>query len=290
MGFQTSYSQDPAIGAAGRLVRGFDPHLVISGKCTAAVPYGRGVVSLKSVGALTDDPDGNVQLPPNVPAADVDAFIAGGFSTAGIQTYTADGTSLLDFDGAPIGKTRCTYGRPVQATFNSHADWDATTMEIWGLDVRGRLVYDTITIPDAGNATVVANQEVAFAQLLRVKIPAQSGTNGTFTLGVQGAAVPQQEVDLFGVALLVDANTESTTGYAIAETGSFLRRGVIWVTVENAVSRGQQAHLRHTSDGGSNTSLGTWRGDWDAGRAACVPNARFITAASAAGLAQLEVY
>lgn len=285
MGFVASVSQNPAIGAPGRVVQGFD-YDIFTLICSAAVPYGRGVVQVKGVTGTTSDDDDECQLPPNVPAADVDQIILTGVSTAGSQTYTIDGAAGLILDGAD-GGNKSIYGRPVQAVFNSHADWNATTMHIWGFGVDGQSLYDTITIPDAGNATVLANSGLPFAQVTKVVVPAQASTNGTFTLGYQGAATAVT-VGAFGVAV-EDSASQSTTGYAARARGNFLRKGRIWVTVENAVTRGQQAYLRHTSDGGSNTALGTWRGNWDAGRAAAWPKATFATAASAAGLAQLEV-
>ncbi len=283
--YSAGVSQNPTGGQAGRPVEGFT-YEIASSICSAAVPFGRGVVKMKGVTGVTDDDDEECQLPPNVPAADVDAIIASGASTNGVQVWTADGTSSLDFDGV-IGYRKSIYGRPIQITTNSHADWNATTCYLSGFDVNGAQVWDSILLTADGAATDLATFGVGFAQVTKFILPAQTGANGTFTLGYQGATTAQT-VDLFGVAIVNDAG-ESATTYAAAGQGSFLRRGRIWVTVENAVTRGQQAFLRHTSDGGSNTALGTWRGDWDAGRAAAVPWARFMTAAGAAGLAQLEV-
>ena len=84
--------------------------------------------------------------------------------------------------------------------------------------------------------------------------------------------------------------------YQIGDSVDLVYRGQVWVTVEDAVAPDDPAYVRHTSDGASNTQLGSWRGDADTGpspgyvdRAALVTGARYLTTASAGGLALLDL-
>jgi len=110
-------------------------------------------------------------------AADVDAIIATGASTAGTQTLT--GTSL---DGV-IGGRLMAQPRALALVLSSHADWNATTITVTGKDGAGRTITEDFAVPDNGNATVSGSK--LFARITQVSIPAQAGTGGTFTLGVR---------------------------------------------------------------------------------------------------------
>jgi hypothetical protein len=110
---------------------------------------------------------------------DVDAIIATGGSTTGTQTLT--GASL---DGATGGDTM-TPPRRLSFTFSSHADWDATMVTVEGLDQDGEGISETFLIPNGGNATVEGS--TYFASVTSVVIPAQSGSGGTFTMGVRAS-------------------------------------------------------------------------------------------------------
>lgn len=108
--------------------------------------------------------------------ADVDAIIATGASSGSSQTLS--GASL---DGVS-GYRALSPSRRITLTFSSHADWDATTATITGKDGNGATITDTVSIPNGGNATVTTTK--LFARVTSVAIPAQSGTGGTFTVGV----------------------------------------------------------------------------------------------------------
>jgi hypothetical protein len=71
------------------------------------------------------------------------------------------------------------------------------------------------------------------------------------------------------------------------EPGELLRKGRIWVTVEEAVTTADEVWLRHTANGG--LLPGGWRTDIDTANADQIAQARWITAAGAGELAQLEV-
>jgi hypothetical protein len=109
-----------------------------------------------------------------VAGEDVDA-ITSGASTAGTQTLTS-------FTGV-IGGTLMDPPRVLTFTFSSSTDWDATTITVTGKDWYGATQTETFAIPNNGNATVVGTK--LFSKVTQVSIPAQTGTGGTFTMGVR---------------------------------------------------------------------------------------------------------
>lgn len=109
--------------------------------------------------------------------ADADAILATGATTTGLQALT--GASL---DGA-TGRSVMSPARKLSLTLSNHADWDASTATITGLDEAGNVISENFTIPNGGNATVAGSK--LFRRVTQVSIPAQSGTGGTFTVGVQ---------------------------------------------------------------------------------------------------------
>lgn len=109
--------------------------------------------------------------------ADVDAILAtGGASSASPQTLS--GASL---DGV-LGYRALSPSRRLTLVLSNHADWDATTATITGKDANGDTITEDLTIPNGGNATLTTTK--LFARVTSVTIPAQSGTGGTFTVGV----------------------------------------------------------------------------------------------------------
>lgn len=87
-----------------------------------------------------------------------------------------------------------------------------------------------------------------------------------------------------------DSRTElGTTGLKPKTMLSVMRRGRIWVQVEDAVTVNAPAFYRYTSDGGSNTQVGKFRSDADSAKALKVRGAIYKTAASAGGFAILEL-
>lgn len=98
---------------------------------------------------------------------------------------------------------------------------------------------------------------------------------------------------LIGLALRSHSHdTQNLSGAdAIGDAEAFdlLRKGFVYVDVEESVADGDDAFARFTSDGGDNTQLGTWRKSVDSNRARRVLGATFRSAASAGGVALLEV-
>ncbi len=153
---------------------------------------------------------------------DVDSIKTNGASTAGIQSLVA-----ADFDGA-IGDDAFTYPRRVTITLNSHADWDATTIVVAGKDANGATYSEDFTVPNGGNATLTSAG--LYTKVTAITVPAQSGTNGTFTVGTRAGAVgtvaatsyidftPLTAGRKVHVYDLVNASIEETTADAAYDT------------------------------------------------------------------------
>lgn len=108
---------------------------------------------------------------------DVDAIVATLASTTGEQTLT--GATL---DGA-TGDDVMTTPRFITFIFDSHADWDATTAVLTGLDGNGNVQSENISIPNGGNATVTSTKK--YLRVTSIVIPIQAGTGGTATVGTR---------------------------------------------------------------------------------------------------------
>lgn len=109
--------------------------------------------------------------------ADVDAIVATGASSGSIQTLT--GATL---DGA-IGDDVMVEPRFVTLVLSAHANWDATSATLAGIDGNGNAVTESLAIPDGGDATVTSTRR--YLRVTSITIPAQSGTSGTFTVGLR---------------------------------------------------------------------------------------------------------
>ncbi len=79
----------------------------------------------------------------------------------------------------------------------------------------------------------------------------------------------------------------SAVGPVEGETAELLRRGRIWVVVEEAVTPTDDVFLRHTA--GVAGDPGSFRTDDPGGEADQVTNARWLTTTAAAGLAVLDI-
>jgi hypothetical protein len=106
---------------------------------------------------------------------DVDAIITTRASSASLQTIITTGLNGV------VGQGAMDPPRSLAFVFNSHADWDATTAVVTGTDSAGNTISENFAIPNGGNATVSGTK--LFRKVTQVVIPAQTGTNGTFTLG-----------------------------------------------------------------------------------------------------------
>lgn len=199
-------------------------------------------------------------------AADPDGLKTNIASTAGIQTFTG-----ADFQGA-IGTSRMVPARNVVLVLSNHANWDATTAVVTGLDEYGREITENLTIPDAGNATVTGVK--LFSQIISLVIPAQSGTAGTATFGTGTLLGPLTQLDVIGLYRYLAAkqiDEGATTEFEANDVVSIFDQGPVWVEVEEDVKDGEQVYTRLVAAG--DEVVGAFRNDRDGTISApdCVP-------------------
>lgn len=108
---------------------------------------------------------------------DVDAIIATGGSTSGIQTLTG-----ASYDGL-IGDDVMSPPRRLSFTFDGSTDWDPSSITVTGKDQDGATITETFAVA----TSTTANGTKYFSQVTEVSIPAQTGTGGTFTMGVRAS-------------------------------------------------------------------------------------------------------
>jgi len=112
------------------------------------------------------------------------------------------------------------------------------------------------------------------------------------------ASVPILTTDIstagkaLGVTIMTQAieqnyQTAGGNGYALETAMSIMRKGRIYVTVEDAVTAGAQAFARFDNSGGG--SLGAFRSDDDSSTAVALPTGYYRTNTAASGIAILEI-
>lgn len=108
---------------------------------------------------------------------DADAILATGASATGIQSVTT-------FDGV-IGGAVMSPARRLSVTLSSSTDWDASNITIYGTDESGAAINEVFAVPNNGAATV--NGASYFRTVTTIVVSAQTGTGGTFTVGVRAS-------------------------------------------------------------------------------------------------------
>lgn len=146
--------------------------------------------------------------------ADVDAIVTATASSASPVTLSG-----ADLDGA-LGYRALTPSRRITLTLDSDTDWDATTAVITGKDALGNTLTENLSIPNDGNTTLTT--VARFARVTSVTIPAQTGTGGSFTVGV-AAPMVATVTDTTNVTLTAPAGivvkVEMTVGeYSLDDT------------------------------------------------------------------------
>jgi hypothetical protein len=263
---QPTYTQSPAIARRGMITDDAYRDVLTIATAAALIP-GRLVVR-----ADQDNPDpihvGNV---PTASAADVDAIIVTGVSTAGIQTLDS-----TDFDGE-VGAGYFPVPAFITFTFNSNANWDATNITVTGVLADGSTGTATIAIPDGGNATVTST--VAFWRITAVSIPAQSGTGGTFTMGIAATGRALTGAQILGVLVRGSFVVDGDTIDADRRAGAY-RRGRICVETDGStIVPGAPAFVRVVA--GTATQLpGMFAATASSGAAVALTGARFTRSIS----------
>lgn len=217
-------------------------------------------------------------------AADTDAIIETIGSTAGEQTLDGD-----DLDGV-IGGGLIFPPRNLVFTHNGHSDWDATTGIVRGLDEYGREQTESFSIPNGtgGGAQAVTLTKI-FSRVISLFIPTQTGTSGTADLGTGTKLGPLTERFALGVVRYLAAkekprNLSPDAEYLELEHLALVKKGRIWVPVEEAVTDGQQAYVRLVAT--SEERVGSWRHDRDGTEAA--PDAVPVIGARFASNSELD--
>lgn len=214
--------------------------------------------------------------PPTSPAvADVDGIIATIASASTAQTISGAG-----LDGV-VGAGEMFPPRNVTLTLSSHANWDATTAVVTGTDEDGRVIQESLLIPDAGNATVTGVRH--FRTVTSLYIPAQGGTSGTATLGF-GSSLGPIDHGVHGVAVY-DASREPEA-YPVDSLVPCLTKGRIAVNCETSYTDGNPVFVRFIATTGE--TAGHVRATADANDCAFMKRARFVGSGSS-GVAVIDL-
>jgi hypothetical protein len=226
--------------------------------------------------------DNTVKAVAALPAAAPTAIAVGPLTTTtAVQTF-----SLASLDGA-FGDDPITVAQRISFVLNSHGDWDATWFDVVGYGSLGQQISEKVPIPNGGNATIYTLQ--AFKRVERVRLDAQTGTNGSFTVGTD-PTVCIIDPDSFPGVVCYDPILEpyaAATEVPAYDQVSIMRKGRVYVAVEAAVVAGSPCFVRMVVSG---TDLrGQFRGT-PAANFFPMPFARFVTTQATAGaLAVLEI-
>lgn len=266
---QLDYSDKPALGIEGMIADSTD-HTVESRLVQDSDGITPGLLVVR--GSAADDA---VIKPPTPTGADDDAIITATATAASPQSVAGVGLNGV------VGGNEMTPARQLQLVLSNSSDFGALTFVIDGYNEKGDRVSERIGIPANGNVTI--NTTTFFSKVVSAQMPAQGGTGGSWRLGI-ATAWAFKVGDIQGVALY-DA-TKEPGPYAELSPIPVVRRGHVWVLVENAVQSGDKAFVRATTNA-PGQRRGAFRSDDDSGRAAAIP-ARFITTAGVGALAKLE--
>jgi hypothetical protein len=275
---QTTYEDAPPIAVEGmRADMGLE-HRVESYLAEGDLLFG----TLVQAGT---DPDKQVKPLTDIPAADVDSIVSTPVAMSGAAETFVSGA---DLDGV-IGAKAINPAQRVTIALNPHADWLATTGEIFYEDVEGEPQVEEFDIPAGGNVTRQTLRPCRRVDLIHV--PQQAGANATLTAGTAGTAGGYSLLsprDCPGV-VFYDPATEpasSTTDVADEQDVNVLVQGTIYVKVEAAVIKGDGAWVRTTE--ALPDKRGQFRGSYAVGFTR-LAGASFKTSAAADGLAVLEL-
>lgn len=157
--------------------------------------------------------------------------------------------------------------------------------------VESNVVGTTTTVVGTANCTVVAQignaaaidfglfvcQDLLYEEVARVPIVTTDVSN---VLLARGIVCHTQAIEQF-------YQTAGGAGYALNAEMSIVRRGMVWVRVEEAVTVKSTPFARFTVSG--TTKLGGIRASEDTAKAVAIPTARFIRGAAADGIALLDI-
>lgn len=134
-------------------------------------------------------------------------------------------------------------------------------------------------------------------------IPLSNGAAAAVGFGImvrRDVTNPEDQFDVFSatgqdpVGVLVhtqaqqNPNLADPLGVDLLEPASVLRRGRVWVAVEEAVAVGDPVFFRHTAGGGG-SEIGAFRNDADTATCDQVTQAAWLQGSAGAGVALLEL-
>lgn len=219
-----------------------------------------------------------------VPATDADAIMA--------ALATAASTQTLDTElGGVIGTGLIAPPRKVTIQRSSHADQNAVTAVLTGLDQNGNRVTEEFSFADGGGDSFTSTYY--YSKVESLVIPAQAGTGGTTEIGVAATFVVSPK-DFLGIGVHSTMKTRfdgSNTNVATYEQYDRIpvrRAGRIYCVIENAFEAGDQLFIRHIATG--NEVLGALRvTDTDSGDCALAPMLRLLSSGDAGAFGIVEI-
>jgi hypothetical protein len=266
---QTTYDDFPAIAYAGQLAHdGGQGHDVASANNSNATAITAGLVVLRSGDRLV-----RPILSTDEPTADPDAIIASGVASATTR-QTITGASL----NGVIGQLEISPPLNVTLTFNSHSDWNDTTIIVKGLGAYGEPISETFLVKEGGNEVLTGVEHFSF--VTAVIVPPGTSTNGTLLVGTGVSVGPIGRLAA-GIAVYDMAREPGT--YAQYERLSVLKQGRVAVSAEAAVTEGMPVYVRFVATGGE--VRGAMRAAPDSTDCALLPGARWATTTTGAGIA-----
>jgi hypothetical protein len=269
---QNSYDVAPAAGLPGQHARFKPGQYLATLIALAAMTPGLVAFNGRAVGGAAGE-GGHM----TAPAASATGILAtGGASSASSQTLSGATLNGTYGNGAELMPPR-----NVTLVLSSSADWDATTATVTGTDENGAALTESIAIPNGGNATVLGAS--AFRTVTSIVIPAQSGTGGTFTVGIGSVF---GSVDHLVEGLVARDITRSAVAFAAGELVPVMRNADAFVTSESAVKEGDPVFVRVRAPSGE--TIGAVRATPVAGETVRLKNARF-TSTNSAGLSRIDL-
>lgn len=268
---QTSFSRSPAIGFAGMQAKD-SSHLQANSRVAASRKLASVVITAANSDTYTltiNGTDFTYTADGSATTAEITVGLAA-LINAGTEPVTASGTDtplLIESDiDAPYG--------------NDLSDTSAAGRRLSGdfsiTESETNLATPVILVPQG--------QEIPFG--VGVCLDERSGDK-------QAVRLPRQATDVTGllfdgVTMADFARSSHLATYPRNSMISVMRKGYIFVVVEEAVSKGDQPFVRYASGAGG-TQLGAFRKTVDSSSAAALPNARYETTAVLGGLAVVKL-
>lgn len=275
---QTTVSASPARALPGQIAD-VNEATIVSARVDATAGIAPGLVVLRTASG-----DSCAGFPTSI-AADDDAICTALATSASQQVLDTE------FDGV-IATGKIFPPAKISIIRSSHANQDAVTAVLAGLDENGLPVSENISFADGGGDTLTST--LYYSYVLSLTIPAQSGVGGTTKVGTT-ATCTLDGGGVLGVSVLSATHTLEVTGSnsscEVHEDDTVmpvLREGRICVAVENAFRAGDTPLVRLVA--GVGEILGAVRvHDTDSGDCVAWRRARLVTSGAAGAIGVLEV-